>query len=453
VTLRVTAERLFDGESLHEGPVSVDFAGGVITAVHFGDAPDVEGLAARHHAPVAMPGLVNAHVHITRLGAFQAQEPISLGGIADTVERTLRSGITTAADMGSTLGLVGALRDFTTDRPGAGPRIRAAGPIVTAPDGYPFDWIPPLFAWMGVARPCADERAARKTVGELARGGADHVKVAIMHEGYDGQPLRALDAKTAAAVVAEAHALGMRVHAHAHSEVDYIVALEAGVDSLVHSSFTPLAPDTVRRIADAGVSVCPTLWVFESVCLGAEEGWHRDPVRTADLHPHLVRSWRWFAEAYAASGDVMPEGMVGAGLAKARVVEAVRVAAANLKLLRDHGVPIAFGNDASYGYSLVYRPDEELAAMERAGMPALDVLRAATSGAADLLGLEDCGRIAVGKRADLLLVDDATTSLRVRDAFVGGIRARSDRTRGTLAAARGIARSVVLGLGNLGRRT
>jgi imidazolonepropionase-like amidohydrolase len=83
----------------------------------------------------------------------------------------------------------------------------------------------------------------------------------------------------------------------------------------------------------------------------------------------------------------------------------VRVAAANLALLRDAGVPIAFGNDASYGFSLVARPVDELTAMQRAGMGPGACLRAATTGAAGLLGCGDRGALVVGKRGDLLVVD------------------------------------------------
>ncbi len=109
---------------------------------------------------------------------------------------------------------------------------------------------------------------------------------------------------------------------------------------------------------------------------------------------------------------MVPPGIAG-GLAKARAAEAVRVAAANLRLLRDAGVPIAFGNDANYGFALVARPADELGAMQRAGLSAAECLAAATSGAADLLGLGDRGRIREGARADLVVVDaEAARALR-----------------------------------------
>ena len=116
----------------------------------------------------------------------------------------------------------------------------------------------------------------------------DHVKLAVMHQSYSDKPLPAVTEPVARAVVDEAHRSGLRVLAHAHSVADYRVALAAGVDALMHSSFEPLDADTVALVRDAGIPVCPTLWVFESVCLGSEMRFDREPRYTRHvgrLHP------------------------------------------------------------------------------------------------------------------------------------------------------------------------
>jgi imidazolonepropionase-like amidohydrolase len=251
-------------------------------------------------------------------------------------------------------------------------------------------------------------------------------------------------------VVEHAHRSGLRVLAHAHSNDDYRVALAAGVDALMHSSFEPLDAQTLAMVRDAGVTVCPTLWVFESVCLGSEMRLDREPRYARHVAGYIRRSWSRFAEAYAASGDVVPPSVVS-GIPKARVRESVRNAAANLQLLRDAGVPIAFGNDASYGFSLVARPVDELTAMQRAGMDAEAVLRAATSVAARVLGCRDRGSVAAGQRADLLVVDRAARTDvgaldPVRQVIAAG-RLVGSSEPGALATgwafARGIAATVV----------
>jgi len=405
VTAHVLCDRAFDGERFVLGPRRIDLRDGRIDAIVEGDAAlaELRGPALDARGDTVLPGLVDAHVHLPRRGQFEAEEPPSIAAVVANLGRTLGAGVTTVGDMGCAPGLIDALRAHTRADPLAGPSIRAAGPVVTAPRGYPLDWMPRLLVRAGAAVACGSEADARRIVAHLAERGADHVKLAIMHRSYADAPLAALEGPAARAVVAEAHALGLRAVAHAHSVADYRSALAAGVDALMHSSFEPLDAELVALVRDAGIPVCPTLWVFESVCLGIEERWDRAGPRTAGLDPAVARSWRRFAEAWDASGDVVPPGIAG-GLPKTRAREGPRIAAANLLLLADAGVPIAFGDDTPYGFATLARPGDELGAMRRAGLSIEACLRAATQGAAALLGLTDRGRIAAGQRADLLVV-------------------------------------------------
>jgi len=190
---------------------------------------------------------------------------------------------------------------------------------------------------------------------------------------------------------------------------------------------------------------------------GPVDSWHMYAVRWPD-GPRILAGCRWFTVEEALNhwgpgcddrrvhGDRMLKG-VDALLGKARAKEKVRIAAANLKLLREAGVPIAFGNDAAFGFCVHGRPVDELAAMERAGLDRVEVLRAATSRAADLLGLADRGRIAAGKRADLVLLDPAAErSAAALERVHGVIAAGRPLERGPLrelaAAARGAAASL-----------
>jgi len=90
-----------------------------------------------------------------------------------------------------------------------------------------------------------------------------------------------------------------------------------------------------------------------------------------------------------------------------------------VKLAWDRGIPIVSGTDYFAGLSLPH----ELELYVQAGIPAPDVLALATLGAARAMGLDrDTGSIAVGKRADLVLVDGDPTrdiaALRRTDAVV-----------------------------------
>ncbi len=329
--LTLVVRRVFDGRALREGRFCIDARRGVITGLRRLAADDpVPPRAIDFGDATALPGLIDAHCHMARAGMFEPHEPPNFSAIASNLRASLDAGVTTAGDMGSALHLIGELKGFLEDDLEAGPGLRAAGPILTVPAGYPLDWMSGFHAWLGVAVPCVDERGARIAVERIARAGMDHVKICIMHRAYNLTPLPVFSRKLAAAVVDEAHALGLRVLAHAHWNADYRVALAAGVDALMHSSFDPLDDELVTRVRDSGVTVCPTLWVFHSACMGAELGLDRDPERGKNVVPSVKRSWSRFVEAYAASGDVMPPG-IGGGLPKEAARRGVRNAVANFE--------------------------------------------------------------------------------------------------------------------------
>jgi imidazolonepropionase-like amidohydrolase len=445
----IWSDALFDGRRISHDPLIITLDAGIISRIEplvdrAAIAPD-DVFDAR--GSLTLPGLINAHVHIARGGVFEPNERISPGQTRRNLAGSLAAGVTTVGDMACAPAIIRELKKHISKDERRGPSIRAAGPIITAPHGYPLDWLPPLFARLGLALPCENDRDARAAVARVADAGMDHVKLAIMHQSYSRQPLNAVTEPVARAVVEEAHKLNLRVLAHAHTNADYRVALAGKVDALMHSSFEPLDEELVSRIRDAGIPVCPTLWIFESTCMGAEMRLDRDARYTSHVERYISDSWRKFAEAYAASGDVMPDGMA-TGLEKSVVRDAIKNASANLTLLRDAGVPIAFGNDSSYGFSLVARPVDELGAMQRSGMDAESCLRAATTGAAKLLGCDDRGEIAVGKRADIIVADakaesDVMALESPRAIFVAGERYEGTPQGGTVDFSVGFAKGLV----------
>lgn len=458
----ITAAGLFDGTRFHNKPVSIDVEGERIAAVRF-DANSASACPqTRFDQHFVMPGMINAHTHIARGGMFEAEEPVMLRQMAQNLAGTLDSGVTTVGDMGCTAGLITSLREHTSASVAGGPDILASGPLLTAPKGYPLNWLSPMHRSLGVAVPCSNERETARTVQRLRERGVDHIKLAFMDTSFQEQPMPTLESAVARAAADEAHRLGMRVYAHAHSLGDYHRALDAGVDALMHSCFEPLDQETVRRIADTGMAMTPTLFAYESVCVGAEQHWDQDGHYTQGITGPLLRSWTRFAEAYRESGNVVPDMYPPAGVRRARADELMRVAAANLVLLRDVGVPVAFGSDAAYGFCRMDRPLDELSAMGRAGLSHQEVLVAATRAAADLLRLADRGRIAPGCRADLVVVPSSVrTDLDALQHIVavfrrgqrvlplGGARASTPalrhvlrRARAMAAASRGIARTV-----------
>ncbi len=448
-TSAILADRIFDGFAFRDEPLRIEITGGSIASVRpHDDRSALPPGAFDARGSTLLPGLIDAHCHAARVGLFEPAEPPDPAAVVHNLLGALERGVTTLGDMGCTAPMARALRKLGEARHDA-PAIRSSGPLLADPLGYPLDWMSSFHRRLGAAIPCSDERSAREAVQRVADAGMDHVKLCIMHKSYAYQPLRVFPRSVARAIVEEAHAVGLKALAHAHWDADYRLALDAGVDALMHSAFDPLSEETVLRVRDVGVPVCATLWVFHSVCLGAEERWDGDPTRTGVVSRPVRRSWRRFAEAYAASADVLPPGIAG-GLSKELAREGVRNAIANLRLLHDAGVPIVHGSDGPYGFSVMGKPRDELEALHAAGLDAAECLRAATSSAARLLGASDRGRIAEGLRADLLVVDgDPRTDLgameRVRAVFRGGERVvlgMSSRARAAASVLRGYAGTI-----------
>jgi imidazolonepropionase-like amidohydrolase len=181
-----------------------------------------------------VPAFVDSHVHLRFLPVAPA---------------LARAGFAAAVDLG-------APEATLTGPPAAGTtaptlRVLAAGPMLTAPGGYP------LATWGqdGYGVGCADAAAAGRTVDRLADEGARVVKVALA--GEDGLADAAL-----AAAVTRAHARGLKVAAHALSDRDAARAGRAGVDVLAHTPVEPLAAATIATWRGPGRAVVSTLAAF-----------------------------------------------------------------------------------------------------------------------------------------------------------------------------------------------
>jgi imidazolonepropionase-like amidohydrolase len=210
---------------------------------------------------------------------------------------------------------------------------------------------------------------ARRRVRELIRAGADQIKVCT-----SGGVLSPRDDPRHAhfrmdeleEMVAEATAAHTYVMAHAQATDGIKNAVRAGIRSIEHGIF--LDEEGIDLMLERGTWLVPTLVAPISVLEAVE------------------------------AGARMPEQMVQ----KARDVvdthrEAIRQAVAA-------GVRIAMGTDSGVGpHGTNLR---ELLLMQEVGMKPEEVLVAATSSAAELLGLGDeLGTVEPGKRADLVVVD------------------------------------------------
>jgi imidazolonepropionase-like amidohydrolase len=248
----IAADRVFDGTRVLEHH-AVAVSGDRIAAVAPADRLRGPGPLIRF-AGTVLPGFIDLHGH-----------PL-LGQVPP--ETILRHGITTVRDTGGPLvapsGGDGRLR------------VLGAGPILTAPGGYPI----PVFG-PGVGVEVPDIQTARTAVGQLVAGGAALIKIALDPGGSPGAPWSGHQLgspppwpipslEVVRAIVEEAHAHGRIVSVHLSGPQGAELALDAGVDEWAHVPCEPISPELVARAAAAGVRVVSTLDTL-SHCAGAAD--------------------------------------------------------------------------------------------------------------------------------------------------------------------------------------
>ena len=344
-----------DGEIVAVGRDAVAEIGGE-------DAVDSETDAS---GSVVAPGLIDAHVHVMMDGRPDVATAVAdsdytasyraAGNLRDAVE----AGVTAVRDLGSrgTLALDAGEAVAAGDIPG--PRVLACGRNVIMTGGHGN--------WFG--READGPAEVRKAAREQLKAGADVLKCmatgGVLTEGaVTGAPEltpEELDAFTDAAAPTDTPTA-----AHAHGEVGIKNAVEAGISSVEHGTF--MDREAAEMMADRGTYWVPTASALRGIVdHGVEAGIPEDAVEKGeDAADRFDDAWD---HALAA------------------------------------GVPIAMGTDAGTPFNFFADIPRELEYMVDYGLSPEGALAAATVNAADLLGLDDVGRIEEGYRADLVLLD------------------------------------------------
>ena len=182
-----------------------------------------------------MPGVVDRHVHV---------------GLSDPVA-ILQGGVTAARDLGWPAERIFPIADASELPTFTGPLIRAVGPMLTAPGGYPTraPWAPP-----GTGRELASPEEAEAAVADLAGRGAVAIKVAL---NADAGPV--LGDAELSAIVGAAAAAGLPVTAHCQGVGQVGRAAGAGVAELAHTPWSERLTDALVGALAATTRIVSTL--------------------------------------------------------------------------------------------------------------------------------------------------------------------------------------------------
>jgi imidazolonepropionase-like amidohydrolase len=311
---------------------------------------------------VVVAGFQNSHVHLMGPG-FDASAGKAAAELGSALESMLtRYGVTTIFDTGSDLANTVAIRSRIERGEVRGPRILTAGWPIYPTDGIPFYLRDLPKSVLDQLKQPKDAAAARAGVSDNFAGGADGTKLfMVTSPGRD--VTRELSPDIARAAAQTTHARGKLVLAHPTSIAGIRLALDAGVDVIVHTTLGESAPwdaKLMREMVAARMSVIPTLklWSYE--------------LAKQDVPPGVV------------------DRLVGATLAE-------------LRSFADAGGQILFGTDV--GYMHEFDPTDEYVLMAKAGLTPAQILASLTTEPAKRWNEEKRrGRVEPGFDADLVVL-------------------------------------------------
>ena len=387
------------------GPQTIVVRDGRIESMQAGFAPAGDfGADARlvdlSHKFV-LPGLIDLHMHLAIMmnadaatAASESRLALSAAGYA---KKLLEAGVTTVRDVGDNSGVTFALRDAFASGELPGPRLFAAGRIISRSGGHGAKRAGPGEIPYSPAA-CDGPESCRRAVRENIEQGSDWIKVTVSGSGResggraDAAPILFPDEM--AAVAETARQADRPIAAHAHSTSAINLALAAGARTIEHGTY--FDDKSIALFKRHGAFLVPTAFVADFVRSKLDMfAGGTDGKSSADLKA-------WADAAVAGPGRAWRAGI-------------------KLGLGTDGGP--SFDADATA---------REIGLYVASGVPAAEAIRAATSNGAEILDMgNELGRLRPGYRADLIAVDgsplDDVARLRSVDFVMkDGVVYRSD---------------------------
>jgi len=324
-----------------------------------------------------LPGLMDMHVHLQgQLGPKNDSDTLKMSDQLMQMRsihyamKTLRAGFTTVRDVGSSSQEMYAMRDAIEKGWIDGPRIIAAGGVgITGGHADISGVSPDLMEMLTSANVCDGPYDCRRAARNTIKYGADWIKITstggVMTDRVTGTGQQ-MEMDELKEIVLAAARMGRKVASHAHGEEGIIAALEAGVASIEHGTYT--GPRAIKLFKETGAYLVPTLLAGKTVA------------------------------TLAVEADFMSDAI------KAKAIRVGNDMAGSFEKAHKAGVNIAYGTDS--GVSPHGTNAEEAVLMVDNGMSESDVLVSATINAADLIDMSDSiGTIEAGKFADIIAVN------------------------------------------------
>lgn len=340
-----------------------------------------------------MPGMINCHVHLANDGSpdlfGQAErDSVTIAALRGykNLQLTLQSGVTSVRDCGAASGIAIDLARAVEDGMVTGPRIRAAGRVITMTGGHGHFIGREADGPDGVrAATRAEIKAGAHFIKAMATGGVLTPGVIPTQTALQQDELEQ--------VARESHNAGRRAACHAIGNGGIKNAIRAGIDSIEHGFY--LDDEALQLAIDHGTVLVPTLIAVNQIVNNGGTG--------------AIPDW------------VVEKAESESGHHRTSFGAAVRA-----------GMKIAAGTDAGTPFNPHDFMPTEMALMVEYGLAPMDAIVAATKNAAYNLGLDpDIGTLEVGRIADVIVVDgdpaaDIAAMQNVRFVMKEGQVARND---------------------------
>jgi imidazolonepropionase-like amidohydrolase len=346
-----------------------------------------------------MPGMIEGHSHLflhpyneTKWDDQVLHEPLALRTARAVVHarKTLEAGFTTERDLGTEgagyadVGLKQAINQGIVP----GPRLLVATKANVARGAYgPKGFEPGVHVPQGAEEVSGSDEMTKAARDQIAAG-ADVIKMYADYHYLPGEPSRpTLTEAEMAAGVAVAHDAGRLAAAHATTAEGMRRAILAGVDTVEHGYGG--TPEVFKMMAARHTALCPT-------------------IAASEAYARYFQGWNGQEPA----------------------PESVQENRRSFRMAMQAGVPICMGGDVGvFAHGENWR---EMDAMQRAGMPAAQVMIAATSGNARIFHLTDRGEVKPGLLADLVAVEgdptrDVNAVRNIRLVMKGGQIVRNEQ--------------------------
>jgi imidazolonepropionase-like amidohydrolase len=326
-----------------------------------------------------MPGLIDAHCHIS-YGEGRSAEEVDVYGGAEwataralwNCRKVLNAGVTSFCDPGSTWMVAVTTRDAIDNGMFPGPRIFAAGRHIAADGGY-ADYFP---SWLGM--PVSAEGVLCSTRDEMVtevrrqvKNRVDLVKISGDSQAQDrlGDAGSCFSDDEMSAIVTTAHRLGRKTTIHARYAETVLAAVRAKVDWLIHASY--MRRQDIGYVRDSRTPICPTLTFTANIV-----EWGKD----IGVDPNYIETKK---RELASLAEVHRRAHAA-------------------------GIPMLAGSESGFSvtrYGEWHTRELELM-VDLLGMSPMDAILAATRNNAEALGWAgQVGRLEAGARADILIVD------------------------------------------------